>query len=361
MTSGVSGVVNVHDFEELAREHLSEAAYHYFAGGAADELTLDENRAALRRIALVPRVLRATADRSTTVELLGRELSFPVLVAPMAYQKVAHPEGELATARAAAAAGTAMCVSSFANHPLEEIAAAAQSAATLFFQLYPYRDRAVTAEVVARAEAAGYQALFVTVDVPVYGRRERERRRPFTLPDDCELPCVPAPRGHVGPLTPEDVSRLLRPDLSWRDIEELMSLTALPLVLKGLLSADDARIAADVGAAGVVVSNHGGRQLDTAIAAIDALPAVTAAAGDRLTVLMDGGVRRGTDVLKALALGARAVLVGRPVVWALAAGGRRGVEDVLRLLHEEIADALVLAGCATPADATPELVHRRQP
>jgi 4-hydroxymandelate oxidase len=357
VTTGVTGAINVADYETLARERLSGPAYDYFAGGAADEVTLRENRAAFERIALVPRVLRG-GGRTTAVDVLGCRLEFPVAVAPLAYQKVAHPDGEAATAAAAAAAGTAMCVSSLANLPLEEIAAAAGEA-PLFFQLYPYRDRGMTADVIARAEAAGFRALFVTVDMTVHGRRERELRSIFTLPDDCDLPCVPVPEGHVGAITPHDVTGLMRADLSWADIEELAGLTRLPVVLKGVLSADDARIAAESGLAGVVVSNHGGRQLDTAIAAIDALPDVAQAAGDRLTVLMDGGIRRGTDVVKALALGARAVLVGRPVIWALSAAGRTGVEDVLAMLRDEIADALALAGCLSPGEADERLLRRR--
>jgi len=348
---------NLADYEQLARARLNEAAYHYFAGGAADEVTLRDNRAAFERISLVPRVLRG-GGRTTAVEVLGCELAFPVAVAPLAYQKVAHHDGEAATAAAAAAVGTAMCVSSLANIPLEEIAAAG-AGAPLFFQLYPYRDRGMTADVIARAEAAGCRALFVTVDVTVHGRRERELRHAFTLPDDCDLPCVPVPADHVGPITPHDVTSFMRPDLSWADIEEFAALTRLPVVLKGVLSPDDARIATQSGVAGVIVSNHGGRQLDTAIAAIDALPAVADAAGDALTVLMDGGIRRGTDVVKALALGARAVLVGRPVVWGLSAAGRRGVEDVLGMLRDETADALALAGCLNPAEADERLLRRR--
>jgi 4-hydroxymandelate oxidase len=251
-----------------------------------------------------------------------------------------------------------MCLSSLSNHSLEDVAAAAGDDATLLFQLYPYRDRGMTDDVVRRAQAAGFRALVVTVDVAVHGRRERELRHAFALPDDCGLPCVPVPADHVGPVSPRDVSSFMQPDLNWRDIERFAGLTDLPVVLKGLLSREDARIAADAGAAGIVVSNHGGRQLDTAPATIDVVGEIADDVGDRIDVLLDGGVRRGIDVVKAVALGARAVLVGRPVLWGLAAAGEGGVRHALELLRAEIADAFALAGCGSPAEATAALVRR---
>jgi 4-hydroxymandelate oxidase len=350
--------VNLGELEELARERLSDPAYHYFAGGAGDEITLRENSAAFARLSIVPRVLRGVTHYGTAVSALGLELSVPVLIAPIAYQKVAHADGELATARAAAAAGVALCLSSLSNHGLEEVAAAAGDDATLLFQLYPYRDRGMTDHVVQRAQAAGFRALVVTVDVPVHGRRERELRHAFTLPDDCPLPCVPVPADHAGRVSPRDVTSFMQPDLSWRDIERFIGLTDLPVVLKGVLSGDDARIAADLGVAGIVVSNHGGRQLDTAPATIDVVGEIADAVGDSIDVMLDGGVRRGTDVVKAVALGARAVLLGRPVLWALAAGGEPGVRHALELLKAEIENAFALAGCRTPAEATAALVRR---
>jgi 4-hydroxymandelate oxidase len=349
-------VVNLAEYEEMAVEVLPEASYDYFAGGAADEITLADNRAAFERLRIVPRVLRA-GERSAATTVLGVDVAFPALVAPVAYQQVAHPEGELAIARGAAAAGTAMCLSSLANNSLEDVAAAAPDAPR-FFQLYAYRDRAMTEEVVQRAQAAGYRALFLTVDVPVHGRREREQRGDFRLPDGALLPCVPVPADHAGPVSPHHVTSWMRPDLGWDDVERFVELSDIPVVLKGVLSAADAVLAADAGVAGVVVSNHGGRQLDTAVATIDVVAEIADAVGDRVEVLMDGGVRRGTDVLKALALGARAVMVGRPVVWSLAVGGAEGVRDCLELLGAETATALALAGCRTPSDAGPELVRR---
>ncbi len=358
MTATTLGIVNLSELEALARERLDDATYHYFAGGAADELTLRDNRAAFDRLAIVPRVLRAPGDRTTATTVLGVDVAQPALVAPVAYQRAAHADGELAIARGAAATGSGMCLSSLATVALEDVAAAAGPGAPLFFQLYPYRDRAMTEEVVQRAADAGFRALVVTVDVPVHGRRERELRHAFALPADSTLPCVPVPAGHRGPITPADVTALMQPDLDWGDIERFIAMTGMPVVVKGVLAADDARIAADVGAAGVVVSNHGGRQLDTAPATIDVLADVVDAVDGRVEVLLDGGVRRGTDVVKALALGARAVLVGRPVVWALAAAGEAGVREALALLAEETAVALALSGCGAPRDASPGLVRR---
>ena len=350
--------VNLEELEALARARLPEPAYHYFAGGAGDEITLRENRDAFARLSLVPRVLRGSQERSTAVSAAGLRLATPALVAPIAYQKVAHPDGELATARAAATTGVAMCLSSLSNSSLEDVVAAAGDDATLLFQLYPYRDRGMTDEIVRRAHGLGFRALVITVDVAVHGRRERELRHAFALPADCGLPCVPVPPDHVGPVSPRDVTSLMQPELGWRDIERFAGLSDLPVILKGVLSRDDARIAADVGAAGIVVSNHGGRQLDTAPATIDVVGEIADDVGDRIDVLVDGGVRRGTDVVKAVALGARAVLVGRPVLWALAAGGEAGVRHALELLRAEIAEAFALAGCGSPAEATPALVRR---
>jgi len=352
--------VNLAELETAARDVLPAAAYHYFAGGAADEITLRENRAAFDRTALVPRVLRgAPGTTTTTTSVLGGiELATPALVAPVAYQRAAHPDGEMAMARGAASAGMAMCLSSLANVSLEHVAAAAGPGATLLFQLYPYRDRGMTEEVARRAEAAGFRALMITVDVAAHGPREREIRHAFALPEGAELPCVPVPASHVGPVTPHDVSSFMQPDLAWSDVERIMGTTFLPVVLKGVLSADDARLAAELGVAGIVVSNHGGRQLDTAPATLDVVAEIAAAAGDRLDVLLDGGVRRGTDVVKALALGARAVLVGRPMLWALAADGEAGVAAAAALLREEIEVAFALCGLRSPGEATAELVRR---
>jgi isopentenyl diphosphate isomerase/L-lactate dehydrogenase-like FMN-dependent dehydrogenase len=344
--------ISLADVEARARAVLDDAAYGYFAGGAADELTLADNVAAFRRLRLVPRVLRGGRERSLRTTVLGMDLALPILVAPLAYQKVAHPEGELAIARAAAAAGTAMCLSSLSNHPIEEVVAAAPGAPRLF-QLYPYRDRAMTDEVVARAAAAGFRALVITVDTTAHGRREREARLGFALPADCPLPCVPVPADHAGPLTPHDVTSWMAPDLTWDDIARFGEISDLPVVVKGVLAAEDAQLAVQHGVAGVIVSNHGGRQLDTAIATIDVLAEIVAAVDGAAEVLLDGGVRRGSDVVKALALGARAVMIGRPYLWGLAADGQAGVENVLDVLRSGIDSTLLGLGHGSVRELSP--------
>jgi isopentenyl diphosphate isomerase/L-lactate dehydrogenase-like FMN-dependent dehydrogenase len=338
---------NVADFEEAARERLDPGAYGYFAGGAGDEHTLRANVAAFTRWDLRPRVLVDVSSVSTAATVLGTELAMPLLVAPTAFQRLAHPDGELATARAAAAAGTAMCLSTLSSVSPAELAAAVPGAPQ-WFQLYWSQDRGFTGELVAAVAEAGFRALVLTVDFPVAGRRERDLRAAFALPEDLPTPNLPVR------LEREDFHRelgaIVDPALTWRDLEWLRSACDLPLVVKGVLTAEDALLAAEHGAAAVVVSNHGGRQLDSVPATLDVLPEVVGAAGDRVEVLLDGGIRRGTDVLKALALGARATLAGRAVVWGLAAGGEDGVARVLGLLRDEIEVGLKLLGCASPAD-----------
>ncbi len=356
-------LINLADFERAAEAALDTMAWHYFRSGSGDERTLRENRAAFERHRLLPRVLVDVERRSLATTVLGRPVGWPVLVAPMALHGLACSDCEAATARAAAAMDTVLCVSTLSNLSLEQVRAAAP-AAPQWFQLYVQRDRGVTAELVARAAAAGYEALVVTVDAPLLGRREGAVRRGLRLP----------PHLGLGNFSPDVGAAMLAhrnagdsslaahfavtsdPSVTWRDLGWLRGLSPLPLVLKGVLRPDDARRAADEGAAAVVVSNHGGRQLDGAVASLDALPAVVAAAGNRLEVLMDGGVRRGTDVLMALALGARAVLLGRPVLWGLAVGGEAGAARVLELLRDEVDLALALAGCTSPAEVRTDLL-----
>ena len=290
--------------------------------------------------------------------MLGTEVSVPVLVAPVGFQTLLHPDGELATARAAMRIGTVMCVSTVSEAAPAEVAAAAPGA-RLWFQLYCLRDRPLTAALVDQARAAGFEAIVVTVDGPVIGRRERAVRAGFRLPETFRVRATALP-GRPRALTAADLAELVDPSLTWREIDRLSSGAGLPLVLKGILTAEDASLACEHGAAAVVVSNHGGRQLDAAPASLDALPEVVAAVDGRIPVLLDGGVRRGADVLVALALGAQAVLVGRPAMWGLADGGEAGVERVLGLLRDELDHALALCGCTAPADATPGLVGEQR-
>ncbi len=354
--------INLWDFELAAEAALEPMAWRYFSRGAGDERTLRENRLAFERHRLRPRVLVDVGCRSLATTVLGRPTSWPVLVAPMAFHGLACEDAEAATARAAAAEGTVLCVSTMANLPLEQVRAAAPNARQ-WFQLYVQRDRGATAELVRRAAAAGYEALVLTVDAPALGRREADLRHGFSLPapltpgnlelsDATLLAGSPAAASALA----AQFSASTDPTVTWRDLGWLRSLSPLPIVLKGVLHPDDARRAADEGVDAVVVSNHGGRQLDGAIAALDALPAVAAATGGRLEVLMDGGIRRGTDVLVALALGARAVLLGRPVLWGLAVGGEAGAARVLSLLRAEVDLALALTGCTSPAEVTADLL-----
>jgi 4-hydroxymandelate oxidase len=326
---------------------LNPAHRDFFAGGAGDERTLRANEAAFDRIRIVPRVLRATGDRDLRTTLFGTEVAAPILVAPTAFHRLAHPDGEVATARGTADAGTLMVVSMAATVPVEEIAA---TDCPLWFQLYPQPDAAFTASVVRRAEAAGVRALVVTVDSPVFAHRPRDVRNGFLdLPAGMVCENLRDGTGRV-----RDIA--MDATLGWDVVDRLRDVTGLPIVLKGILHPADAELAVEHGVAGVIVSNHGGRQLDGAIASIDALPAIVKTVGGRLPILLDGGVRRGVDALAALALGATAVLVGRPVVWGLAAGGAAGVQEVLEALKRELDRALALAGARTPAELTADLV-----
>lgn len=339
----------VADYERLAGDCLEQGALGYFAGGANDERTLRDNVEAFARLKLRPRMLVDVSTTTTATTVLGTPVSMPLLVAPTAIHRMCHEEGEQATARAAAAVGTVMCVSSIATATPAEVAAAAPGAPR-WFQVYVYRDRGVTRALVDQAIEAGYSALVLTVDAPRPGRRERDLRSGFKI--GTTIPSFAAALGKDEPATIFDVFNMLDQTLSWRDVEELARASELPLLVKGVLTEEDARLACEHGAAGVVVSNHGGRQLDGVMATIDALPEVVEAVDGRCEVLVDGGIRRGTDVVKALALGARAALAGRAVLWGLAAGGEAGARHVLELLRDEIELALALCGCPTPDAVT---------
>lgn len=342
--------INLQEFQEAARAQLPAMVYDYYSGGAMDGITLDENRAAYRRRPLHYRVLAGvdSVDLATTV--LGGPVSMPVLVAPTAFHKLAHPDGELASLRAAARAGTVFTLSSLSNTSLEDAGrVAAETGARMWFQLYIYKDRGVTEALLRRAEAAGASAIVLTVDAVVWGTRESDTRNNFRLPEGLYVENLSVAGKQSFPPGPGSglkayVTEHFDPAIGWKDLDWLCAATRLPVVVKGVCRPDDARRCADHGARAVVVSNHGGRQLDTSPATLDVLGAVAAALGSRTEVYVDGGVRRGTDVVKALALGARAVQVGRPVLWGLAAGGEQGVSEVLDLLRRELADAVALCG-----------------
>lgn len=356
-------IVTLADHELQARQHLDDNAWAYFSGGAGDEITLRANRSAWDALPLWPRVLQPLAGGHTRVDLLGRTLAHPILLAPVAFQRLAHPDGELAMAYAAAALGAGIVLSTQASVSLEAVAQAVQpdpGRGPLWFQLYLQHDRGFTQALVQRAESAGYEALVLTVDAPTSGVRDRERRAGFRLPPGIgpvNLAGLPPP---VSPPLQPGQSALFDGLLShaptWDDIAWLQSITRLPLLLKGVMHPADACQAVSLGVAGLIVSNHGGRTLDTSPSTASALPRVTDAVAGAVPVLVDGGIRRGTDVLKAMALGASAVLVGRPAVWGLANAGAAGVAHVLRLLRDELEIAMALTGCATLADASPALL-----
>ncbi|MBB1075620.1 alpha-hydroxy-acid oxidizing protein [Rhodoferax sp. 4810] len=353
------GVVTLADHEALAHTRLDANAWAYFSGGAADELTLQGNQAAWQHQLLQPRILRKLAGGHTRSQLLGRTLAHPIFLAPVAYQLLAHPDGEMATACAASAQQAGLVLSTQASLPLETVAQAVVNdpeRGPLWFQLYLTHDPSFNRELLHRAEAAGYEALVVTVDAPVNGARDRERRAGFRLPPGVSavnlagLPPEPAAPLSSGQSALFD--GLLRHATTWLDIDWLLSNTRLPVLLKGVMHPMDARLAMQLGVAGLIVSNHGGRTLDTAPSTAAVLARIRQAVGADVPLLVDGGIRRGTDVLKAIALGANAVLIGRPYIYALANAGALGVAHVIRLLRDELEIAMALCGCATLADVT---------
>ncbi|MFI6781243.1 alpha-hydroxy acid oxidase [Micromonospora sp. NPDC050276] len=347
--------VSLADYAERARAVLPPDVWDYLAGGSASEVTLAANRRALDQIAVLPRVLRGVDTVDLGTQLLGRRYALPVGVAPMAYQRLVHPDGERGLAAAAGAAGIPYLASTLGSTPIEQVAGAG---ADVWFQLYWLRDRGLVRDLLHRVVAAGCRALVVTVDVPVLGRRPRDLRNAFRLPAEVVAANLPDGRDALAHSGAPGVSAIaahtaasFAPALRWADLAWLRAQIDLPLVVKGLLDPRDAAEAVRVGANAVVVSNHGGRQLDGSPASVTMLPEVVDAVGDGCQVLLDSGIRGGTDVLRALALGAAGVLVGRPLLWALAVGGEPAARDALGLLAAELTDALTLAGCADTAAA----------
>lgn len=358
-----AAIVTLDDHEAHAQQALDANAWAYFSGGAGDEITLRANRQAWQQLSLLPRILRSLAGGHTRVELLGRTLAHPILLAPVAFQRLAHPDGELASAYAAAVQGAGMVLSTQSSVALETVAQAVLNEATrgpLWFQLYFQHDRGFTRELVQRAEHAGYEALVLTVDAPSSGARDRERRAGFILPPEITaINLLGLPPRQPTALTATQSAMfdgLLAHAPSWQDLTWLQSVTRLPILLKGVAHPDDAVRAVELGAAGIIVSNHGGRTLDTMPPSAALLPRVRAAVGPTLPVLVDGGIRRGTDVLKAMALGANAVLIGRPYIYGLRNAGACGVAHVVRLLRDELDIAMALCGCSDLHQASPDLL-----
>jgi isopentenyl diphosphate isomerase/L-lactate dehydrogenase-like FMN-dependent dehydrogenase len=339
--------INVQEYERLAQGVVEPGAWDYFQGGSDDEVTLRENRAAFGRLRLRPRMLVDATDCDTATTVQGTRIELPVLAAPVAYHGLAHPDGECATAAGVARAGTVMVASCNSNRTMEEIAG--RTDAPRWLQLYLTTDQSGNEKLVRRAEDAGYRALVLTVDRPRFGNRERDKRNGFKLPQ--HLRAANFDGDARRDMTTVAIS-------TWETLEWLVGATTLPVLVKGVLTAEDAELAVEREVSGIVVSNHGGRQLDSVLSGIDALPEVVTAADGRCEVYCDGGIRRGTDVLKAIALGARAVLIGRPTVWGLAVSGADGVADVFALLHEELRLAMALAGKARLAEIDRTLVTR---
>jgi len=345
--------VNLFEYEPLAKKRVTRMAYDYVTGGGADEITLRRNREQLDQLLLRPRALVDVSNLNTRVELFGQTLDYPILLAPTAYHKLMHPRGELATVEGAAEAKATMIVSSFATTSIEDLAKHAKT--PLWFQLYAQPDREFTRDLVQRAEGVGCKALVVTVDTPITPMRDRETRHNFALPPGMQIENLKdllakskasaAHRSLTG-----IYSAVLNPKFTWQTVDWLRSFAKVPLLLKGIIAPEDARLAAENGVAGIVVSNHGGRNLDTSPSTIEALPRVMEALAGRVPVLMDGGIRRGTDVVKALAYGAKAVLVGRPYLYALGARGSEGVQHVFELLRTELEAAMALCGVRSLAE-----------
>lgn len=360
-------LVCLDDFEKEAEKRLSKTAFGFFQGAADDQQTATDNRAAFSRYRLRPRLMRDVSQRDTSVTVLGHRLPSPIAIGPAAFHKLAHPDGEIATVKGAAQASAPFCLACVgSNTKLEDVAeAVADSPMPLWLQMYVLKDRDLTVRLIKRAENAGYQALFVTVDAKVMGTSQLNKRQ-FTLPPSMIFANLQDERLTSAMHTQGDsvnlhsFRRIYDTAFAWKDLKWLRSVTTLPIVLKGILTAEDAREAVKYGVNGIIVSNHGGRHLDGTLATIDALSeVVNAVQGSGIEVFLDGGVRLGTDVLKALALGAKAVFIAKPAVWGLACGGEEGVTKVINLLKDEFDSAMALSGCVTVNDITPDLVQRQ--
>ena len=353
-------LLSIIDYARAARAKLAKEVCDYYDGGALDEITLRENTAGWERLKLFYHVLTGVKGRELATTVLGQKISMPIAVAPTAFHKLACAEGEIATARAAKAASTLFILSSLSNTAMESVFAEAGSAR--WFQLYIYKDRGISGELVKRAQAAGAEAIVLTVDAPGLGTRERDMRNRFTLPDGlCVENLSPLGKGKMPQVTGSGLAAYVRDnfksDLSFDDLDWLCGCTKLPVVVKGVCRADDARRIAEHGAKAIVVSNHGGRQLDTAPATCEVLPHIVDAVGDHCEIYVDGGIRRGSDVLKAIALGARAVLIGRPILWGLTVGSEEGALNVLEILRRELDEAMLLCGCTTLQDISRSLLQ----
>lgn len=357
-------MINVYDFEKKAQEILPKEVFEFLAGGAADETTLQTNIDAYKKIFLRPRVLVDVSHIDLSCEIFGKKLSLPLIAAPVAFKMLAHSEGELALARAVSKARIGHTLSLNATKSIEDVAQAAPTLSQQinWFQLYVLEDRSVTKDVVERAVAAGHNGICITVDRPVRGKRDRDIRNNFTIPKHLKPGNLAA--GFAGGNTPQGGAfsaahgiQVIDPSLSWKDLDWLKQISKVPVILKGVLHPLDAVKAIDHGIDGIVVSNHGGRNLDGVISPIDALPDIVHCVQNRIEIFVDGGIRRGTDILKALALGAKAVLIGRPLVWGLACNGEQGVSQVIQIFEEELRIAMALTGCTQINDINQQILY----
>lgn len=339
-------LINLHDFQTAAKEKLPKETFDYIQSGADDEVSKKENELAFSRIWLLPRVLTNISSISTETSILGLQINSPIIIAPTAFHRIVHPDGESATAKAAETTGTIMIVSTMANTPLEEIK---KHISRAWFQLYAYKDRSITYSLIKRAENVGYKALVLTVDCPLMGNRENDKRNGFKLPDDCTAANFLEELQNIsystdGSTVATYTNNNFDNSFTWKDLEWLKSITKLPIILKGILHPSDAEMAVSHGVAAIIVSNHGGRQVDTTPPTIDILPQIAEKIAGKIPILLDGGIRRGTDIIKALSLGATAVLIGRPILWGLAAKGQYGVESVINILKKELTLNMALCG-----------------
>lgn len=348
--------LNTKDFEDFAQRNLESSIFDFFSGGAGDEITLKENQSAYNLIKLIPKILTGVTHPDISTSILSQSVSSPIMIAPMAFQKLGHPQGELETAKGSSRANVLMITSLYTTTPLKNIMS--ETVLKPWFQLYVLKDRGITRGIIELADSLGCHALVLTVDAPVYSKRERELRNPINkdilLPD---LQTVCEQLGSEKKLSKAtELSSFLDPSLSWKDIEWIRSITKMPIILKGILSPEDARLAIECGINGIIVSNHGGRQLDTTVPTIYALPKIVESVNGKIDAYIDGGIRRGVDILKALALGAKAVLVGRPIIWGLVSNGATGVYDVLCLLQEELKLTMALCGVKNIYEITSDLI-----
>ncbi|CAH2007211.1 unnamed protein product [Acanthoscelides obtectus] len=351
----------IKDFEEFAYKTLPRNALDYYRSGAGQQETLANNKRAYSNYRIRPRCLRNVAETDISVTVQGEHVSMPVGISPTAMQRMAHPDGECANAKAAQDMGTIFILSTISTSSIEEVAEAAPRGIK-WFQLYIYRDREVTRQLVSRAEHAGFRALVLTVDAPFFGLRLADIRNKFVLPPHLKLAnfqgtkSTDINKSKAGSSLNDYVNSLFDQTIEWKDIAWLKSITKLPIILKGILNFEDAIMAADAGVSGIIVSNHGGRQVDTWPASIEALPEIVKAVGDRVEVYVDGGVTQGTDVFKALALGAKMVFMGRPALWGLTYAGEAGVKKILNIMKGEFESTLAISGCARISDITPSMV-----